>query len=48
MTEIATVCPPLKGKAAHRAKAAISLRKSPLDKVNLAEARARFSAMLAA
>jgi beta-N-acetylhexosaminidase len=48
MKEIAAACPPLKGDAAHRAAAAIKARKSPLEKINLAEAHARFSAMLTA
>ncbi|HVT55310.1 MAG TPA: beta-N-acetylhexosaminidase [Xanthobacteraceae bacterium] len=48
MQEIAAVCPPLEGAAARRAAAAIKARKSPLEKINLAEAHARFSAMLTA
>ncbi|SRR5579885_133193 len=48
MKEIAAACPPLKGDAARRAAAAIKARKSPLEKINLAEAHARFSAMLTA
>ncbi len=48
MTEIAAVCPPLSGEAARRAEAALKRRKSPLDNMNLAEARGRFSAMLTA
>ena len=46
MREIAAVCPPLEGDAARRAEAALKRRKSPLDNMNLAEAHARFSAML--
>jgi beta-N-acetylhexosaminidase len=48
MSEVAAACPPLRGDAARRAAAAIKARKSPLEKINLAEAHARFSAMLAA
>jgi beta-N-acetylhexosaminidase len=48
MQEIAAVCPRLEGAAARRAAAAIKARKSPLEKINLAEAHARFSAMLTA
>jgi beta-N-acetylhexosaminidase len=48
MKEIAAACTPLKGDAARRAAAAIKARKSPLEKINLAEAHARFSAMLTA
>jgi beta-N-acetylhexosaminidase len=48
MKEIAPVCPPVEGEAARRAAAAIKARKSPLEKINLAEAHARFSAMLTA
>lgn len=48
MSEVAAACPPLQGEAARRAAAAIKARKSPLEKLNLAEAHARFSAMLTA
>lgn len=48
MAELATVCPPLAGKAERRAEAALAARKSPLESLNVAEARARFSAMLPA
>ena len=48
MIQIAAVCPPLSGDAARRAEAARKRRKSPLDNMNLAEARGRFSAMLTA
>lgn len=48
MKEIAAVCPPLEGAAARRTDAAIKCRKSPLENINLAEAHARFSAMLTA
>jgi beta-N-acetylhexosaminidase len=48
MRDIAAVCPPLTGDAARRAAAALARRKSPLDNMNLAEAHARFSAMLTA
>lgn len=48
MSELAAVCPALAGDAARRAKAAMAMRKSPLETLNVAEARARFSAMLAA
>jgi beta-N-acetylhexosaminidase len=48
MREIAAACPALSGDAARRAEAAMTRRKSPLDNMNLAEARARFSAMLSA
>jgi beta-N-acetylhexosaminidase len=48
MQKIAVACPRLEGAAARRAAAAIKARKSPLEKINLAEAHARFSAMLTA
>ncbi len=48
MTEIAPVCPPLAGEAERRAKAALNLLNLPVETVDVAEARARFSAMLAA
>lgn len=48
MREIAAVCPALSGEPYRRAEAALDRRKSPLDNMNLAEAHARFSAMLSA
>lgn len=48
MGELAAVCPALTDDAARRAKTALAIRKSPLETLNVAEARARFSAMLAA
>lgn len=48
MREIVAVCPALSGEPARRAGAALDRRKSPLDNMNLAEAHARFSAMLSA
>jgi beta-N-acetylhexosaminidase len=48
MTEIAAACPPLAGAAERRAKAALALLNLPVESVDVAEARARFSAMLAA
>jgi beta-N-acetylhexosaminidase len=48
MTEIAPACPPLAGKAERRAQAALDLLNLPVESVNVAEARARFSAMVAA
>jgi len=48
MVEVAAGSPELAGKASQRAKAALAQRKRPLDNVNVAEARARFSAMIAA
>jgi beta-N-acetylhexosaminidase len=48
MVEVATGSPELVGKASQRAAAALTHRKPPLDRMNVAEARARFSAMMAA
>ena len=48
MTEIAAACPPLAGAAERRAKAALDLLNLPVESVDVAEARARFSAMVAA
>lgn len=48
MREIAAVCPALAGEASRRAEAALKRRKSPLDNMNLAEAHARFSAIMSA
>jgi beta-N-acetylhexosaminidase len=48
MAEIAPNCPPLAGEAERRAKAALNLLNLPVETVDVAEARARFSAMLAA
>jgi beta-N-acetylhexosaminidase len=48
MTEIAAACPPLAGEAERRAKAALALLNLPVESVDVAEARARFSAMIAA
>jgi beta-N-acetylhexosaminidase len=48
MTEIAAVCPLLAGEAERRAKAALDLLNLPVESVDVAEARARFSAMVAA
>jgi len=48
MSEIAAACPPLAGEAERRAKAALSLLNLPVESVDVAEARARFSAMVAA
>jgi len=48
MIEVAAASPILSGQAARRAKAALTRRKAPLESVNVAEAHARFSAMIAA
>jgi beta-N-acetylhexosaminidase len=48
MTEIAPACPPLAGEAARRANAALALLNLPVESVDVAEARVRFSAMVAA
>jgi beta-N-acetylhexosaminidase len=48
MTEIAPACPPLAGEAARRANAALALLNLPVETVDVAEARVRFSAMVAA
>jgi beta-N-acetylhexosaminidase len=48
MIEAAAGSPKLAGKAAQRAEAALARRKPPLDRINVAEARAHFSAMIAA
>ena len=48
MTEIAAACPLLAGEAKRRAKAALDLLNLPVESMDVAEARARFSAMLAA
>ena len=48
MTEIAPACPPLAGEAERRAKTALDLLNLPVETVDVAEARARFSAMVAA
>jgi beta-N-acetylhexosaminidase len=48
MTEIAPACPLLAGEAARRAAAALAFLKMPVEIVDVAEARARFSAMVAA
>jgi beta-N-acetylhexosaminidase len=48
MTEIAAACPLLAGAAERRAKAALDLLNLPVESVDVAEARARFSAMVAA
>ena len=48
MSEIAAACPPLAGEAERRAKAALALLNLPVESVDVAEARARFSAMVAA
>lgn len=48
MTEIVPACPPLTGAAARRANAALALLNLPVESVDVAEARARFSAMVAA
>lgn len=46
MIELAAACPALAGDAARRAKTALATRKPPLETLNVAEARVRFSAML--
>jgi hypothetical protein len=48
MTEIAAACPALSGEPERRAKAALYLLNLPVESVDVAEARARFSAMVAA
>jgi beta-N-acetylhexosaminidase len=48
MTEIAAACPELSGKAAARAEKALKILNLPVESVDVAEARARFSAMVAA
>ncbi len=48
MAEIAAACPLLAGEAERRAKAALDLLNLPVESVDVAEARARFSAMVAA
>jgi len=48
MTEIVAACPALSGESARRAKAALNLLNLPVESVDVAEARARFSAMVAA
>ena len=48
MIEVAKATPNLMGKAAHRAETALKRRKTSLESVNVAEAHARFSAMIAA
>jgi beta-N-acetylhexosaminidase len=48
MAEIAPACPPLSGDAQRRAEAALKLRNLPVESMDVAEARARFSAMVAA
>jgi beta-N-acetylhexosaminidase len=48
MNEIAPACPPLSGEAKKRADSALQLRRKPIEAVDVAEARARFSAMVAA
>ena len=48
MIEVAKATPNLTGKAAHRAETALKRRKTSLESVNVAEAHARFSAMIAA
>jgi beta-N-acetylhexosaminidase len=48
MTEIAPACPLLAGEAARRANAALAFLKMPVETVDVAEARVRFSAMVAA
>ncbi len=48
MQEVAANSPPLQGAAERRANAALSRLKTKPDNVDVAEARARFSAMLAA
>jgi len=48
VTEIAAACPALSGDAARRAESALNFLNLPVESVDVAEARARFSAMLAA
>ena len=48
MAAIAAACPPLAGEAERRAKTALDFLNLPVESVDVAEARARFSAMLAA
>jgi beta-N-acetylhexosaminidase len=48
MEEVASDSPPLRGAAERRANAALSRLKTRPDNVDVAEARARFSAMIAA
>jgi beta-N-acetylhexosaminidase len=48
MSEIAAACPLLAGEAERRAKAALALLNLPVESVDVTEARARFSAMVAA
>jgi hypothetical protein len=48
MTEIAAACPMLSGRAAERAEKALKILNLPVESVDVAEARARFSAMVAA
>ena len=48
MIEVAAASPELTGEAARRAESALTLCKLPLETLNVTEARARFSAMLAA
>jgi beta-N-acetylhexosaminidase len=48
MVEIAAVCPLLTGEAARRAEKALNRLTLPVETIDVAEARARFSAMLAA
>ncbi|HLL28846.1 MAG TPA: beta-N-acetylhexosaminidase [Xanthobacteraceae bacterium] len=48
MVEIAAACPQLSGEAKRRAEAALNRRNLPVESVDVAEARARFSAMVAA
>jgi len=48
MTEIAPVCPLLAGDAERRAQAALKRGNLPVERLDVAEARARFSAMVAA
>jgi hypothetical protein len=48
MKEVAGASPRLAGDSARRAEAAIARLKTPLEFVDVAEARGRFSAMIAA
>jgi beta-N-acetylhexosaminidase len=48
MREVVAACPPLAGKASKRASAALGRLGTPGKALNVAEARALFSAMIAA
>jgi beta-N-acetylhexosaminidase len=48
MREVAAAAPPLAGAAGRRAEAALGRLERPTEPLNVAEAKARFSAMITA